>query len=70
MKEKKKKLYLGLRVEMVKNGDTQQSLSNEMGLTLTTFSHKITGRSQWNISEIDYLCNKYKKDYYELFRGE
>ena len=68
MKEKKKKLYHNLRVEMYKNGDTQLSLAEEMNTTLTTINHKLMGRSKWNLEEIDYLCRKYNKDYYELFK--
>lgn len=68
MKEKKKKLYYNLRVEMFKNGDTQTSLAEEMNTTLTTINHKLTGRSKWNLNEIDYLCKKYNKDYNELFK--
>lgn len=68
MKEKKKKMYPGLRAEMSRNGDTQDSLAKEMNLTKATVNHRITGKSEWTIKDIEFFCNKYKKDYYELFK--
>ena len=68
MKEKRKKLFPGLRYEMLKNGDIQETLCKELNITKATFNHRINGKSEWTMSDIEYLCKKYNKDYYELFK--
>ena len=68
MKERKKKTYPGLRAEMSRNGDTQPILAKELNIALSTFWSKISGRNDWTISEIEFLCKRYNKDYYELFK--
>ena len=68
MKERKKKMYPGLRAEMSRNGDTQKILANELKISPSTFFCRLNGKSDWTISDIEFLCKRYKKDYYELFK--
>lgn len=66
----KKVIYPGLVGEMARCGETQEDLSKLLGLRRETISRKISGRFEWTISEIDILCDHYKKDYYQLFKDE
>ena len=66
--EKKKPKYPNLLAEMAKNGDTQTSLGKVIGLSKVTMCLKLAGKTEWTISEIDKICEHYKKDYYELFK--
>lgn len=66
--EKKIPKYPNLVAEMVKNGDTQISLGKVIGLAKTTMCLKMSGKTEWTMSEIDKICEYYKKNYYELFK--
>ena len=63
-----KKLYPGLRAEMARNGDTQEKLGKEIGLSKVAVNLKLKGKNQWTIGEIEKICEYYKKDYYTLFK--
>lgn len=56
--------------EMAKHGDTQEALGDVLGITRQQVRYKLIGKYEWTISEIEKLCDYYKKDYYELFKGE
>lgn len=60
--------YPGLAGEMAKRGDTQKTLSKLLGIPLSSVSRRMSGEIEWSISEIDKICEHYKKDYYELFK--
>ena len=64
----KKILYTELVGEMAKHGDTEQSIADLLGMTYSSVSRRLAGRTQWNIDEIDKLCEYYDKNYYELFK--
>ena len=64
----KKVLYPELVGEMAKHGDTQRTLAPLLGITYSSVCRRITGRTEWSKSEIDKLCEYYKKNYYELFK--
>ena len=66
--EKKIPKYPNLVAEMAKNGDTQISLGKVIGLAKVTMCLKMSGKTEWTISEIDKICEHYKKNYYELFK--
>ena len=66
----KKILYFTLQLEMLRKGETQTDLAKLIGITQETVSNKLTGKTQWNIGEIDTLCKHYNKNYYELFDKE
>ena len=60
--------YPELLGEMAKHGDTQKSLAKLLGITYSSVSRRLSGKSEWSISEIDILCEYYDKNYYELFK--
>lgn len=62
--------YPNLVGEMAKHGDTQKSLGKLLNITNGSVCKKLSGEREWTISEIDLICEHYKKDYYELFKGE
>lgn len=64
----KKILYPNLVAEMARRGDTQKALANLLGLPDGSISRRLSGEIEWSISEIDKICDYYKKDYYELFK--
>lgn len=64
----KKLKYPELLGEMAKNGDTQRSLATILGITYSSVSRRMTGRSKFTIDEIDKICKHYNKSYDELFK--
>jgi len=64
----KKILYPELVGEMARRGDTQESLGKLLNLPHSSISRRLTGDTEWSISEIDKICEHYGKDYYELFK--
>lgn len=64
----KKVIYPGLVAEMAKRGETQEVLSKLLGLRRESISRRMTGKLEWSISEIDKICEFYKKSYDELFK--
>ena len=64
----KKKMYPELAVEMVRHGETQRTLADLIGTSYNAIWRRLTGRTEWTISEIDILCEHYKKSYDELFK--
>lgn len=66
----KKVKYPGLVAEMAKRGETQEVLAKLLGLPRESISRRLSGKIEWSISEVDKICEYYKKDYYELFKEE
>ena len=64
----KKLLYPELVGEMAKHGDTQQKLAEIIGITYASVCRRLSGKSEWTISEVDKICKYYDKDYYTLFK--
>lgn len=62
--------YPGIVAEMARHGDTNIDLAKKIGISREAVRLKIIGKNQWTIEEIEKICKIYKKDYYELFRGE
>lgn len=60
--------YPGLIAEMGRHGQTQETLGKVMGLSRTQIGFKLRGQYEWKISEIEFLCKYYKKNYNELFK--
>lgn len=61
-------LYPELIGEMAKHGDTQRSIAKLLGLSHLTVCRRFAGKSEWTINEVDILCKRYQKNYYELFK--
>ena len=55
---------------MVKHGETQSDIANLLGIGRSTVNVKISGKTEWTISEIDKICEHYQKDYHELFKRD
>lgn len=63
--------YPNIIIAMAINGDTFQSLANAIGITRQCLFKKMNGETDWTISEIETVCKRFHKNYYELFkRGE
>lgn len=60
--------YPELVGEMAKHGDTQKTIAKLLDITYSSVSRRLSGRTEWSISEIEKLCEYYGKDYYELFK--
>ena len=50
------------------SGETQKALAKKLGITERTMTYKMTGRRDFTISEVETICEHFKKDYYELFK--
>lgn len=48
-----------LRAEIVKNGDTQASLAQQMGLQVSALSMRISGKIEFRRNEIVFIKNRY-----------
>ena len=62
--------YTSLTDEMKRTKTTQRDLSKVLGIHENSVRKKLDGKFEWTISEINTLCNYFKKDYYELFRKD
>ncbi len=60
--------YPNLVAEMARRGETQRTISKLLNLTNNSVHRKMTGKSDWTISEIEKLCEYFNKDYDELFK--
>lgn len=62
--------FPGLVGEMARRGETRDYVAGLIGVTQSALWRRLTGITEWTISEIDILCEHYGKDYYELFKNE
>lgn len=60
--------FPNLVAEMARNGETQKDLAKLLKTTRSTMSRKMNGKTEWTISDVEIICEHYKKDYYELFK--
>lgn len=60
--------YPALEKEMEKRGEKRKDLAKVLGVSIATASRKLSGKSRWNIGNVETICEYYKKDYYELFK--
>ena len=49
-----------LRAEMIRYGDSNQTLANELGRSMTSISEKINGKSEFTQSEIALIMQRYR----------
>lgn len=59
-----------LRSKMILNGDTYQTLSDEMGMDKATFSNKINNKANFSKAEMQFIKDKYNlnaKEFVEMF---
>lgn len=64
----KKVLYPEIVGEMAKHGDNQKTLAKLLDITHASVSRRLSGKSEWTISDVETLCKYYDKDFYELFK--
>jgi len=69
MIEQKAVMYPNLVAEMAKCGDTYGTLAELLGTSISAVGRRINGTVEWTKSEIDTLCDHYKKSYDDLFGG-
>ena len=67
MIEQKEIMYPNLVAEMARNGDTYGTLAELLDTSISAIGRKINGMVEWRKSEIDALCEHYKKPYDDLF---
>ena len=60
--------YPKLVEEMKAKREKQKTLAELLGVTRATISRKLKGKIEWSISEVEMICEHYKKDYYQLFK--
>ena len=70
MRTRRKSKYPNLTAEIVRHGDKYDDLSKLLGISNPTISKKMVGDHDWTMGEIEKLCDRYNKNYYELFKGE
>lgn len=51
-----------IKAEMGAHDETQQSLANKLGTSRTTIGQKLSGKTQWTVSELEALAGIYGKD--------
>ena len=59
--------YANLVGEMAKNGETLVTIGKLLGISDASVSRRLSGQTDWKISEIETLCEKFDKSYCELF---
>lgn len=65
---KKKVKFPELEAEMARRGDNQLTLAKLLTTTQASISRRLSGKTNWQVWEIDVLCDYYGKDYYQLFK--
>ena len=60
--------FPNLAAEMARNGETQKDLVELLKTNKSTISRKMSGKTQWTVTDVEIICEHYKKDYYELFK--
>ena len=68
--KKKETKYPAIAAEMARYNHTQLDLGNLIGISREAVRKKLHGETEFTIGEIEAICNLYKKDYYQLFKGE
>lgn len=68
MDKKKVVKFPNLVSEMARNGETQKTIGDLLGLTSASISRKLSGETAWSIAEVEQLCEYFGKDYYQLFK--
>jgi hypothetical protein len=67
MIEQKKIMYPNLVAEMARRGDTYGTLAVLLKTSIPAVGRRINDEVEWTKSEIDILCDHYKKPYDYLF---
>lgn len=60
-------IFPNLMAEMSRNGDSLQSVSNELGMNYQALSARLRGFKSFELPEITFLMEKYRKSFEYLF---
>lgn len=60
-------IFPNLMAEMSRNGDSLQSVSNELGMNYQALSARLRGFKSFELPEITFLMKKYRKSFEHLF---
>lgn len=60
--------FPNLLAEMARNGEAQKDLADLLKTNKSTMSRKLAGKTEWTVSDVETICEHYKKDYYTLFK--
>lgn len=60
-------IFPNLMAEMSRNGDSLQSVSNELGMNYQALSARLRGFKSFELPEITFLMKKYRKSFGYLF---
>lgn len=60
-------IFPNLIAEMSRNGDSLQSVSNELGMNYQALSARLRGFKSFELPEITFLMKKYRKSFKYLF---
>lgn len=60
-------VFPNLMAEMSRNGDSLQSVSNELGMNYQALSTRLRGLKSFELPEITFLMKKYRKSFEYLF---
>jgi hypothetical protein len=60
--------YPELAGEMARCGVSRKELAKHLGITYGSLCRRMVGTTEWSISEIDKICERFNKNYYELFK--
>lgn len=67
MIEQKTILYPNLLAEIARCGKTYSEIAGLLELSPSSFGRRLSGQVEWSKSEIDTLCDYFKKTYDYLF---
>lgn len=67
MIEEKVIRYPNLLAEIARSGDTYSTLAKLLNMSVPSIARRLNGTIEWSKSEIDTLCDHYKKPYDYLF---
>ena len=62
-------IFPNLMAEMSRNGDSLQSVSNELGMNYQALSARLRGFKSFELPEITSLMKKYRKSFEYLFES-
>ena len=64
------KYFPELRAAMARNGHSQENLATLLDMSTSQIARRLTGHTEWTISEVDKVCQLYQQPYEKLFMKE
>lgn len=63
----KKIKFPNLIYEMNLRNDTRKDIAKLLNLSRTSVDRRFSGKTRWQMEDIDLICNRYHRSYYYLF---